>query len=231
MRAVGVTCLNRYLKCTGWNAVLDFSHPRPHMKIPTSSFALLFGLVTNVVNVETAAEAARLEPRLQVEKLLQAIQEVPDVARRSEAIARAHSVLDIAGLAQRSLGSDWGKLDAAGKDEFTGLLVKIFAIRVYPKSAEFFKELNVSFGEEEVGEEKAVVSTSLTHPKEGRVDIAYKLRIQEPGGWKIYEVEMDEVPMGANLRSQIRKVLNKDGYEALLKKLQEKIKEFEEEAK
>jgi phospholipid transport system substrate-binding protein len=201
------------------------------MKLPISSLFLIFGLTSNVAQVETAAETARLEPKLQVEKLLSAIQEVPDIDKRSEAIASAHSTLDIAGLAKRSLGSHWKKLDAAAQNEFTNLLIKIFAVRVYPKSAEFFKKLNVSFGEEEVGDEKAAVNTSLTHPKEGRVDVAYKLRKQEDGGWKIYEVEMDEVPMGANLRSQIRKVLKKDGYDALLKKLQERIKEFEAEAK
>jgi phospholipid transport system substrate-binding protein len=170
-------------------------------------------------------------PKLQVEKLLQSMQQVLDIDKRSGAVASAHSTLDIAGLARRSLGSKWKKLDVAAQKEFTDLLVKIFAVRVYPKSAEFFKELQVSIGEEEVGEEKAVVNTSLKHPKEGRVDIAYKLRKQENGGWKIYEVEMDEVPMGANLRSQIRKVLKKDGYEALLKKLQDKLKVFEAEAK
>ena len=199
------------------------------MKLKFSS--LLLSLCSVILVTSIDADAEHLDPKPQVEKLLQAIREVPDLDKRSEAIDSAHSTLDIAGLARRSLGSHWKKLDAAAQEAFTGLLLKIFAVRVYPKSAVVFKELEVLYGEEEVGDSKAVIHTSLKHKKEGRVDIAYKLRRQDDGGWKIYEVEMDEVPMGANLRSQIRKVLKKDGYEALFKRLKEKIKEFEAEAK
>jgi len=169
--------------------------------------------------------AAALEPKEQVAKLLDAIKKVKDPAQGESARAQANASLAIAELSRKSLGEQWDKLDEAGRQTFVSLLTKVLEVRAYPKSAEFFKDLEVKFGEQTIEGDRAVVKTTLTHPKEGQVDIDYKLRKSPEGGWVITEVLMDEVPMGANLRSQIRKVLTRDGYEELLKRLRDKTKE------
>jgi phospholipid transport system substrate-binding protein len=178
--------------------------------------------------ISSILPAAALEPRDQVTKLLDAIKKVKDPAQGEAAKAQANASLAIAELSRRSLGEQWDKLDEPGRQTFVSLLTKVLEVRAYPKSADFFKDLEVKFGEQTIEGEKAVVKTTLTHPKEGQVDIDYKLRKTPEGGWVITEVLMDEVPMGANLRSQIRKVLTQDGYEELLKRLRDKTKEAEE---
>ena len=169
------------------------------------------------------------EPRAQVSRLLDAIRKVKEPEQRQAAVAQANSTLDIAGLCQKSLGKQWKALDESAQKEFVSLLTRVFEVRAYPKSSKFFKELEVKYGDQEIDEDRAVVRTTVMHPDEGQVDLDYKLRKTDGGGWVIYEVDMDEVGMAANLRSQIRKVVKKDGHEELFRRLREKIKEAEKE--
>jgi phospholipid transport system substrate-binding protein len=177
------------------------------------------------------ADDALAKPSDTVRRLLEAIRQSkhPDPAQAAAARKEANLAMDITSLCRKSLATQWDGLNEEGRAQFVNLLTRIFEVRAYPKSAEFFQDLSVQFGEESVKDSVAVVRTTVMHPEEGRVDIDYRLT-QTPAGWIVSEVTMDGVPMGANLRNQIRKVLTKDGYDELLKQLQEKLKEFEAES-
>jgi len=177
-----------------------------------------------------ALSAEEPGPKAKVAELLAAIREAKDSAEGSAARARASSTLAIAELSRRSLGTRWNELDEKGRETFVSLLRQVLEVHAFPKSSEFFKGLGVVYGEQEIDEDKALVRTTVMHPDEGQVDLDYKLKKDETGTWIIHEVLMDEVPMGANLRSQIRKLLKKEGYDEVLKRLRDKTREAEEEA-
>ena len=176
-----------------------------------------------------APSTEELGPKAKVAELLSAIRKAKDPAEGPAAKSRASATLAVAELSRRSLGEHWDELDEKGRATFVALLRQVLEVRAFPKSSEFFTDLEVTYGEQEIEADKALVRTTVIHPDEGQVDIDYKLKKGEAGTWIIYEVLMDEVPMGASLRSQIRKLLKKEGYEEVLKRLRDKIKEAQEE--
>ena len=189
-----------------------------------------YGIITFVIAtfflIAGSSDAtAETEPVDTVKQLLDAIRKCSEPSQLKTATEQANATLDISGLSRKSLGKHWKKMDEDAREQFIGLLRTVFEVKAYPESSNFFKKLNIQFRGEEVEDEKAIVHTRVKHSDEGLVDIDYKLRRLEEKGWIIYEVLMDDVPMAANLRTQIRKVLRKEGYDALVNRLKKKIAE------
>ena len=66
----------------------------------------------------------------------------------------------------------------------------------------------------------------MTHKNEGEVSIDFKLQLGE-GKWRVYDVILDEVSMRNNLKSQFYKVLEKDYFPELVRRMKEKIEKGE----
>lgn len=136
----------------------------------------------------------------------------------------AEETLAVNDFAQRALGTEWTKLRAKEQQDFTQLLTSLFQKVAYPKSAEFFGELQIEFRNEKITGAEAVVETMVSHPKEGQIDINYQLqRINNK--WLIRDVLLDGVSMFANVRSQIQQVIAKESYQGLVKRMREKLAE------
>lgn len=180
-------------------------------------------LTTAVWVVCVAAEVGGNEgPTETVKRLLEAIRKVKDPSASAAAKSQANESLDIEGLSSKSLGNPWKEMDESGRKEFVALLSRVFEVRAYPRSADFFKELEVEFRGEEIHGDEARVTTRVIHSEEGRVDIDYELHCTQ-GRWIIHEVLMDDVPMGAHLRNEMRKIIQRDGYEELVRRLKKRI--------
>jgi phospholipid transport system substrate-binding protein len=82
----------------------------------------------------------------------------------------------------------------------------------------------VEYKDEKVNGDRAVVNTTVRHPKEGLVAIDYKLQ-KGSDGWVIYDILLDEVSLATDLRSQIQKVLREHSYARLLERMREKLAE------
>lgn len=149
-------------------------------------------------------------------------------AQEKAANARAQHVaeetLAVKELAQSVLGAEWTKLKANEQKEFIQLLTRLFQKVAYPKSAEFFGNLQIEFRNEVVTGTKAVVETLVTHPKEGQIDISYQL-CQISDTWMIEDVLLDGVSLLTNVRSQIQQVIAQESYRGLLKRMREKLAE------
>jgi phospholipid transport system substrate-binding protein len=145
-------------------------------------------------------------------------------AGNAQAQKVAEETLAVNDFAQRALGTEWAKLKAKERQDFTQLLTSLFQKVAYPKSAEFFGELQIEFRNEKIIGTEAVVETIVSHPKEGRIDINYQLqRINNK--WMIRDVLLDGVSMFANVRSQIQQVIAKESYQGLVKRMREKLAE------
>ena len=145
-------------------------------------------------------------------------------AANSQAQKVAEETLAVKELAQRVLGSEWTKLKANEQKEFTQLLTTLFQKVAYPKSAEFFGDLQIEFRNEKITGAEAVVETMVSHPKEGQIDISYQLR-QINNKWMIEDVLLDGVSLLTNVRSQIQQVIAKESYQGLMKRMREKLTE------
>jgi phospholipid transport system substrate-binding protein len=195
---------------------------------------ILGGFLTGVLlAMPTAGWAAEGSPTTVVKRLLDSVRsykpESPDLSARdraanSQATKVAEETLAVRDLAQRVLGPEWTKLKSAEQKDFTRLLTNLFQKVAYPKSAEFFGDLQVEFRDEKVTGDKAVVETMVSHPKEGQVNIDYQLR-QTGGKWMIEDVLLDGVSLLTNVRSQMQQVIAKESYQGLVKRMREKLAE------
>ena len=145
-------------------------------------------------------------------------------AANSQAQQVAEETLAVKDLAQRALGSEWTKLKANEQKDFTQLLTSLFQKVAYPKSAEFFGDLQIEFRNEKITGAEAVVETMVSHPKEGQIDISYQLH-QINNKWMIEDVLLDGVSLLANVRSQIQQMIAKESYQGLVKRMREKLAE------
>ncbi len=145
-------------------------------------------------------------------------------AANSQAQHVADETLAVKEFAQRALGAEWSKLKAKDQQDFTQLLSTLFQKVAYPKSAEFFGDLQIEFRTETITGPEAVVETMVSHPKEGQIDISYQLR-RINNKWLIEDVLLDGVSLFANVRSQIQQVIAKESYQGLVKRMREKLAE------
>lgn len=190
-------------------------------------------LVCTLLAMPAAGQATEGPATTVVKRLLDSVrsykQDSPDLsaqdrAANSQAKKVAEETLAVRDLAQRVLGSEWTKLKSTEQKDFTQLLANLFQKVAYPKSAEFFGDLQIEFRDEKVTGDKAVVETMVSHPKEGQVDINYQLR-QTNGKWMIEDVLLDGVSLLTNVRSQIQQVIAKESYQGLVKRMREKLAE------
>jgi phospholipid transport system substrate-binding protein len=142
----------------------------------------------------------------------------------SQAQKVAEETLAVKDFAQHTLGAEWKKLKTTEQKEFVQLLTKLFQKVAYPKSAEFFGDLQIEFRNETITGTEAIVETMVSHPKEGQIDINYQLQ-QISNKWLIEDVLLDGVSMLANVRSQIQQVIAKESYRGLVKRMREKLAE------
>ena len=136
----------------------------------------------------------------------------------------ANAILDIPGMSQWALGKHWEVRSPAEQQEFITLLEQLFGKVAYPKSAEFFGDLTITVAGERISGQRAVVKTTVRHPKEGMISIDYQL-IQHDGSWRVRDILLDDVSMATNLRSQFNKIITEHSYAELLRRMREKLAE------
>ena len=196
--------------------------------------ALAGVLILSVFQLPVLQAEPAADPRAVVQQLIDAVRGFKEEKKgglsaaerqhNAEAKKLANQTLAIREVCQRALGPQWDKLDSAGKEDFVKLVTQLFEEVAYPKSSGFFGDLKVDFDGERVNGDTAVVKTTVRHPKEGIVEIEYKLK---RGGnrWVIHDILLDEVSLATDLRSQIQKVLREESYARLLERMREKLKE------
>jgi ABC-type transporter MlaC component len=64
----------------------------------------------------------------------------------------------------------------------------------------------------------------VIHNGEGEIDINFHLRINQDQ-WQVVDVDLDEISMRNNLRAQVYKIIAKNNYQELIRRMEEKLKE------
>jgi phospholipid transport system substrate-binding protein len=147
-----------------------------------------------------------------------------DRANNEAAAKTANALLDIPGVSQWAMGKHWEARSPAEQQEFIDLLAQLFAKIAYVKSAKFFGDLNITVTSEKISGQRAVVKTTVRHPKEGLVSIDYQL-VQNSGTWRVRDILLDDVSLATNLRTQFNKIITENSYAELLRRMREKLVE------
>ena len=148
---------------------------------------------------------------------------------RAEVRKLVGEFLDYGELARRSLSRHWDTLTVKQRDEFTETLRQLVE-RSYLKQIHGSPNYNIKYDKEEkAGNEATVDATLHTLSRGKKVDIAleYKM-IGKDGKWVVYDVLTDDQSMLENYRAEFNKIISKDGFDALIKRMKKKLEEKEE---
>jgi phospholipid transport system substrate-binding protein len=126
-------------------------------------------------------------------------------------------------LARRSLATHWSDLSESQRKEFTDLLRRLVQ-RSYEKNLKNILAYKVDYLGEEPSSEGVIVHTRASSdqkPQEEPVTIDYRLL---PGdAWKVVDIITEGSSLLNNYKNQFHRVIQKDGYEALVKRMKDRL--------
>lgn len=178
------------------------------------------------------AGSEQKSPEASVKTLLNEIKQIVEGNGLSDAKKAANkkhsdiavSILEVPEISQKALGKYWKKQSAEQKDQFQKLLGDLFVHVAFPSSAKFFASLDLMYGKSQSKKGMTVIPITVIHEKEGEVDISFKMK-QFAKDWLVVDVILDGVSMRNNLRSQFYKILKKNDFNELIRRMKKKLKE------
>jgi phospholipid transport system substrate-binding protein len=161
--------------------------------------------------------------------------QTPTVQRDQRLREIAAANFDFADMARTTLGYHWRQLTPQQRAEFvplfTSFMENVYLSKLQEYSVQKLRETasasNVSYtGQQYNGPGYAEVhSTVLLKDKPPPIKVDYLLR-RDGASWKIYDLNIDAISVMANYRQQFNRVLNNDGYPALVGMLRKKVQEL-----
>ena len=128
--------------------------------------------------------------------------------------------IDFKRMARRSLAGEWAIRSPQEKKQFVRLFKKLLE-QSYVRWIEGFKEGRVHYLSERVKGRYAKVRTRIFEADQS-VDVEYKL-VRQKNGWRVYDFTVQGVSVVRNYRAQFAKVLDRESYQGLVRKLQAQV--------
>ena len=193
---------------------------------------IAFTITLFVLATSASADSNSKPPKSVIKKLLGEIKQIVNKNSLSDAEKaenKKHSdialrVLKVPEISQKALGRYWSKHSEEQQKQFETLLGNLFVHVAFPSSAKFFANLKIVYGKTKSKKDMMVVPLTVVHEKEGEVDIDFSLK-QTDAGWQVVDVILDGVSMRNNLRSQFYKILKKNDFKELVRRMEKKLKE------
>ena len=147
-----------------------------------------------------------------------------NAANKKKVSALFDEMLNYSALAEASLGSEWAARSDAEKAEFSDVLKQLVQ-KAYERNLKKTLSFNIEYVGEETAGNVIVVKTkaiSKTNAREEPIEINFKM--QEAGGaWRVNDIVTEGVSLVSSYRSQFTKIIKKDGFPALIKKMKDKL--------
>ena len=149
--------------------------------------------------------------------------------QREEVRKLVGSFLDYGELARRSLARHWDTITAKQREDFVNTLRELVE-RSYLKQVHGNANYNIKYEKEMKDGNEATVTgvlNTMARGKKVKIALEYKM-IWKGDHWVVYDVVTDEQSMVENYRAEFNKIINKDGFDALLKRMKKKLDEKQE---
>jgi phospholipid transport system substrate-binding protein len=193
---------------------------------------IAFTITLFVFATSASADSESTNPEFAVKKLLGEIKQIVNKDSLSDAEKAenkkhsdtALSVLKVPEISQKALGKYWSKHSEEQQKQFETLLGNLFIHVAFPSSAKFFANLDIVYGKTKSKKDMMVVPLTVVHEKEGEVDIDFRMKPTE-ADWQVVDVILDGVSMRNNLRSQFYKILKKNDFAELVRRMKKKLQE------
>lgn len=132
--------------------------------------------------------------------------------------------LEYDAFAERSMGKKWKTLDEAQKKEFTGLLTQLIRNN-YKRNLKKLLDFDIRYEAEEAKKDGVLVNSIATHKKDKReppFELDF-LMAKVGGKMKIIDIITEDASMTKTYRAQFLRILRKDGYDKLIRKMKDKL--------
>jgi len=147
--------------------------------------------------------------------------QLPVDERRRQLHELAALNLDLARMAQESMGNHWYQIEPSQRDEFVKLF-DAFLEAAYLERIQDYANLHIDVSSEKlVDADHAQVTATVTEPGEEPTPIVFVMEKRDPH-WIVYDVLVDNVSMMGNYRAQFDRVIRDRGFDQLMETLQAK---------
>jgi phospholipid transport system substrate-binding protein len=135
---------------------------------------------------------------------------------------------DLPFMARKAIGRHWDELSEPQRQAFTDAFVR-FTVASYASNFDGFSgQTFQTDGEESSIQDTLLVRTRLTRPGDSDVQLDYRLH-RDGDRWRIIDVYYDgTVSELARRRAEYSAVLKRDGFDALLRAIDERIADLED---
>lgn len=154
-------------------------------------------------------------------------QSIP-VAQRGEQVRQLiEPEFDFTEMSRSALGYHWKSLTPDQRSQFTQVFTR-FIEAAYASKIGDYSGQQVNFVKQaSLGGGYAQVFTNIVQSGKDPVPVNYLLENRE-GGWKIYDVTVDNISIVANYRTQFNRVINEDGFDKLMTDLKAKRQQLDQ---
>ena len=127
---------------------------------------------------------------------------------------------DFSEMAKRSLGANWRRRTPQEQEEFVRLFTDVLE-RAYADIIESYSDEKIIYLHERVDAGFADVNSKIITGKGQEYTLNYKAHFVG-NEWKVYDVVAENVSLVNNYRSQFTRVISKDSYQELVRRLKDK---------
>ena len=204
----------------------------------TSFFFILFFLFSflPLCSSQAAATANAVpDPTEQFRPFIATITEIlsnedfkddPRCQRCQRIIDVAQDHFDFWEMSKRTLGKQWRKLSKKEQDEFVDLFTRLLQ-HAYIGAIDDYTGQEVEFVKQRIKGKRAEVQTLLVD-KSTTIPVSY-IMLLKGDKWMAYDVVVEGVSLVRNYMEQFKEILRKENYAGLVKQLEEKIQQIEDE--
>ncbi len=194
-------------------------------KLSINLMICLFLLLPAVAFAGAPTEAVRTNVNKVLDILRDPALKAPSTKETKKAKLRMvyDRMFDKTELSKRALAKNWNSFNNAQREEFIQLFRQVLEKAYMDKILDYANEKVVFDKESMISGNQAEVQTRIVSSSK-TIPIAYRL-INKGGGWKVYDVVIENVSLVQNYRSQFNQILANNNPERLLQDLRKKVKE------
>jgi phospholipid transport system substrate-binding protein len=141
-------------------------------------------------------------------------------------VAAAKERFDFYEMSKRVLGKQWNQLSQQEKDAFVEKFTQLLQY-AYIGRLEAYAEQEIVYKGQRIRGKRAEVQTEMVD-KDIAIPVSY-IMILKGDQWKVYDIVVERISLVRNYMEQFRQILRKEKYAGLMKQLEQKIKELEQE--
>jgi phospholipid transport system substrate-binding protein len=174
------------------------------------------------------AEAAKAERFIRTKhNKVRAVLRKPDTPKRADELTvLLGEFLDYDRLTRLSLDKEWNKRSPRERQHFVSLLRQLVE-RQYQRNMESTLKYKVKWvGTEPIETGVRVKSSARSVKKKRQPPVAIDYSMSPAGKeWKVFDIFTDEVSLVKNYKRQFRRVINEEGWDGLIGRMEKKLNE------